>query len=427
MQFQSLGELNTHLHEANPAGYVVDPGIPLFDMTHGPMPDGWERQSSVRKVTSFIVRLVCSLDLRLYQRVDADNRQRVEWGDDDAGMLSRSLGDPSTVPGMTPFRFWSGVIMDGLIYDKWCVAKYRDDDGVLRLRRIPARRAHFISNGLDELDRVEVVMPTGSPKVLDPSTLILDYGYAERGCNGVSPLVTLRDILMESREAVGFRRDQWRNGVRIPGVIEWGKSFPPDGQARTRFLNQWNEYREGGSRAGQEPVLEHGMTYKQMPGLTSENALDIDGRKLNDVEVASAYHIPPELVGAREGNFSNVSAFKDALYRIHLGPYIEGWEQAVNAGLREEMKATGKNLYVEADREQALRGSLDEEITSGVRATGRPVMTTNEWRTRNNRPPVEGGDELITPLNVSEGGQMPSEAGTQNEEGDPSAGEVVSE
>ena len=415
MQFQSLGELHNSLSAASPAGYVVDPGIPLIDMTTNPLPESWARQSSVRKVTSYIARLVCSLDLSLYERVSDNHRQKITWDDSPEGQLAWSLGNPSDAAGQTVYRFWYAVIMDGLIYDRWCVGKYRDEEGRLRLRRIPARRARFIANSLDELDRVEVWM-NGERKVLDPEGLIVDFGYAERGCGGSSPLEALRDILRESQEAVAYRRDMWRNGARIPGVLEWDKAFPPDGAMRSRFLNAWAEYREGGSRAGQEPVLEHGMTYRQLSSLTSDDAQDIEGRKFNDVEVASAYHIAPELVGAREGNYSNIIALKESLYRLQLGPYIAEWEQAVNRGLREELQSTGKALYVEADREQALRGSLEDEISAGVKATGRPVMTTNEFRSRLNRPPVEGGDKIITPLNVSVGGQMPTEAGVQNEE-----------
>jgi hypothetical protein len=42
----------------------------------------------------------------------------------------------------------------------------------------------------------------------------------------------------------------------------------------------------------------------------------------------------------------------------------------------------------------------DDRLKALVSATGRPVMLTNEARAKVNLPPVEGGDELVTPLNV---------------------------
>jgi hypothetical protein len=42
----------------------------------------------------------------------------------------------------------------------------------------------------------------------------------------------------------------------------------------------------------------------------------------------------------------------------------------------------------------------DDRITALVSATGRAVMTTNEGRAKLNLPPIDTGDELVTPLNV---------------------------
>ena len=51
-------------------------------------------------------------------------------------------------------------------------------------------------------------------------------------------------------------------------------------------------------------------------------------------------------------------------------------------------------------------------------ATGRPFMTTNEIRARMNLPPVAGGDELVTPLNVLVGGQTsPQDGETEGRSG----------
>lgn len=415
MVFQTLGELSDALSSRYPYGWVVDPGVPLLDAATD-MPTGWSRQPSVRKVTEFIARLVAAIPLNLYERVDEDNRRRVQWGNDPAGSLAWALHNPTDAPGVSGFRFWESVLLDGLIFDRWCVLKRYDDQGRLRLVRLPARRTYFISNNLDQLDHIELYrVGADNPVVFYPEDLIIDFGYADRGAQGTSPLQTLRDLLSENTEAVRYRRQVWKNGAQIPGVLEWEKRFPPDGKDRAQFLHQWDEFKRDGSRAGGTPLLEQGMKYRELQTFNPKDTLDLEGRKLTDIEVASAYHIAPELVGAREGNYSNVDAYRQMLYRIQLGPYIDALTQAVQLGLAKELDAAGDSLYIEPHLESVLRGSLEEEVASGVKATGRPVMTTNEWRSRMNKPPIEGGDELVTPLNVLEGGQMPSEAGTQNE------------
>ena len=62
-------------------------------------------------------------------------------------------------------------------------------------------------------------------------------------------------------------------------------------------------------------------------------------------------------------------------------------------------------LYVEFDLTEKLKGSFEERASILQSAVGGPWMTRNEARSDNNLPPVEGGDDLITPLNVITGGQ----------------------
>ena len=61
-------------------------------------------------------------------------------------------------------------------------------------------------------------------------------------------------------------------------------------------------------------------------------------------------------------------------------------------------------MYVEFNMAEKMRGSFEEQAAAASTATGRPWMTVNEQRARFNLPQLPGGDELITPLNVTEGG-----------------------
>jgi phage portal protein BeeE len=157
------------------------------------------------------------------------------------------------------------------------------------------------------------------------------------------------------------------------------------------------------------------MTLKKVDAFSPAETKTIEGRQLTDVEVASAYHIAPELVGAREGNYSNVEAFRQMLYRDGLGPMFVAWEQVINSMLVQDFNADG-DLYVEADIDAKLRGSFEEQAKVLSTATGGPYLLRAEARARMNLPEIEGADELIVPLNVVVGGQAsPQDSGTQNE------------
>jgi hypothetical protein len=74
--------------------------------------------------------------------------------------------------------------------------------------------------------------------------------------------------------------------------------------------------------------------------------------------------------------------------------------------------------YVEFDLTEKLKGSFEERASILQASVGGPWLTRNEARADNNLPPIEGGDELIVPLNVIEGGQS-SPQDTHMEEQEP--------
>jgi HK97 family phage portal protein len=399
---------------AVPGVLTPDPGIPLLEydpnapiemvewdsQTFGP---AWRNQPSVRKVVSYVARQVASTPLALYQMVEEHDRIRVR-----TGALADLLKRPSRAPGQTPFRFWESVLIDGLLNDRWCISITQHDDGSYELVRIPASIVRFQGDYLGRIAAVLIADEDGQMHSFDPANFIIDVGYAERSANGTSPLKTLEDLLLEYRESVQYRRQIWKNGARMPGWIERSNPWPSD-SAYERFKRSFEEFKRDGGRAGGTPVLEDGMQYHEVQSFRPKDTLDLEGRQLTDVEVASAYHIAPELVGAREGTFANVSAFKEMLYGPSLGAYFDAWQQTLNLSLLPLLG--GADQYIEANVETKLRGSFEQQASVMSTAIGAPWMTRNEGRALQNLPAVEGGNELITPLNVLIGGQASPQDG----------------
>lgn len=383
---------------------VMDPGTPLEFWRNGErsqVEHFWRTQPNVRKVVDFIARNA-AIPMHAYERVSDTDRQRIS-----GEPLSNVLSSPRK--GVGPFRFWHSVISDGLLYDRWCLLKDYSS-GSLELVQVPSWRLRI---EVDALRRVTGLRYwagddgrlTGDDAwiPIDLDEAIFDYGYAPRTA-GLSPIETLRDILDESAEAVAFRREVWANGVRGREYLKRPKEAPWSPEAYERFKTGMSAYQKGGSSAGGVPLLEDGMEFANREAMTSKDALDLDGRALTSIECAAAWHIAPELVGARQGNYSNVREYRQMLYRDSLGPYIWPIEQAINAQLVPDL-ANGRSVYVEANIESKLRGSFEEQAEITSSAVGAPWTTRNEARARMNMPPVDGGDELVTPLNVLVGGQ----------------------
>ncbi|MER7014552.1 phage portal protein [Saccharopolyspora sp. NPDC000359] len=375
---------------------VPDPGIPLVEAASD-APGVWRTQPSVRKVVDFIARNVASVPLHVFERRSVNDRPRVT-----DHPLAWLLAEPA--PGVTPFRFWHGILVDFLLHDRWCaqLLPNADTNSGYELRRIPASRMRLLDDGWGRVAAVHIVDPDGQAAEHDPAGFVFDHGWG--GANGVPPIETLHTILAESAEAVAYRRGVWKNGARVPMVIERPADAPAWSESsRNRFVEMWRRFTRGGGQEGGTPLLEDGMTVKEVSAFTPRDAQDIEGRRLTDAEVASAYHIAPELVGAREGTYSNIEAYRQMLYRDNLGPWLTQIEQTCNALLVPQLDRAGQ-LYVEANVEAKLRGSFEEQARILQASTGGPWLTRNEARARANLPALEGADELVVPLNVTEGG-----------------------
>lgn len=389
---------------------VADPGTPieeyLVNAHHSGVEKFWRTQPNLRKVVDFIARNVASVPLNAFERVSDVKRRR---------LVSEPLADlmRSPRPGVAPYRFWRDVLSDGLLYDRWVVLQTADDDANPSLLRIPARQTWI---KLDALGQVENIMWWNGEewRKLPMELAIFDFGFAPSSA-GLSPVETLRDVLSEGAEAIRWRRELWQNGTRAPGYIHRPLDAKWDDTARNRFVESLRaQFGRDGTRPGGLPLLEDGMEIRKMDIFSPRDMTDVEVRQLSAVEVAAAFHVPPELVGAREGTYSNVDAFRQMLWSTALGPYIDAWQGALNAQLVPRF-AEGRPVYVEANIDSKLRGSFLEQAQVMQSATGAPWLTRNEVRAMQNRAPIEGGDELVVPLNVLVGGQAsPRDSGDQN-------------
>ncbi|WP_349862659.1 phage portal protein [Leifsonia sp. WHRI 6310E] len=383
---------------------VADAGVPLTQYaTYGPVDPLtiWRTQPSVRKVVGFIARNSASVPWHAYVRESDTDRRR-----DASSPAERKLARPKRF--QSGFRLWRDTFIDSCLYDLWCVAYIGND-----LQRVSPRLLDIKKDFFGNIVEIGIKVPDGTVLPITDLPLAIGTGWSPTDGVGVSPLLTLQEILGEQRNAVAWRNAQWRNAPKLSGVLKRPKEAGDwDDRKRDRFVESWRAWRD--TDAGGTPVLEDGMEYETFDDVKPADAKDIEGRQLTDAEVASAFHIAPELVGARQGTFSNIAAFRQMLFGPALGPHLEEFQQAVNIGLVPALD-TRDNVYVELDREAAMNGSFAEQAQILSTSIGGPWLTRNEGRAKQNLPAVEGGDELITPLNVIEGGlASPRDTGEQN-------------
>lgn len=405
---QSLGEIAA-LQPPNWWGTPVRTAVQLYDDFNYDYAELYRTQPNVRTCVDFLSRNIAQLALHTYRRVNDTDRKRLR---DHA--IAKLLAQPLP-PEMkvTTYRLIEGMVGDIGIYHNAYWLKIRKGGGVGALLRVPPT---YITPLGGLFPTMYVLQIAGRRFELQPTEVVHFKGYnPESAVTGLSPLETLRRILAEEYAAGQYREDFWHNSAKAEGFITRPATAPEwSDVARERFLTEFNQlYAGGGAQAGGTAVLEDGMEWQE-GSFNPQQSEYILGRKLTREECARAYHIPLPMVGILDNaTFSNIKEQHKNLYQDCLGPQLVSIEADIMLQLLTDFP-DNEDVYVEFNIADKLAGSFEEQLTSFQAAVGRPWMTANEARARQNLPAKEGGDELAIPLNISLGELPPPPAPAPN-------------
>jgi HK97 family phage portal protein len=360
----------------------------------------YREQPNVRVCVDFLARNIAQLGLHVFRRVSDTDRVRLT-DHPLAQVLARPLPAEFKV---SYYRLIDSLMSDLGIYFNAYWLKVPVQDGPMGLLRVPPE--YVTPLGGLVITGYEVTIG-GELKTYKPGQVVHFRGHnAESAITGLSPLETLRRVLAEEHAAGDYREYFWQNAARMNGVIERPTTAPEwSDPARERFKAEFEALYSGSEQSGKTAVLEEGMTWKGI-SFNAQESEYLGGRKLTREECARAYHIPLPMVGILDhATFSNITEQHKNLYQDSLGPWLAMIEDDIELQLLPEFDDTN-GVYVEFNINEKLQGSFGEQVTSLQSAVGRPWMTANEARARFNLPELGGdADRLVTPMNVTVGGQ----------------------
>lgn len=360
------------------------------------------RRDAFRTVAESIAAAMAGVPLDLYRRDEKDGRTKIGEG---SHPVADALDEPH--PGMTQYRLLEACNLDFVLHDRYAVMMLDTDTG-LQLVRLPGRWISFALDGFRRITHVKLSRPAGGEPIYIPiDRIIFDVGYdpTPNGdtTRGFPVSRTLAAAATELERGAAYREALLAGGPKVPMYVARPKDaskWTKDG--RDFFDQTFRGY--SAERAGQIPILEDGMELKAAPQLVQDAAGYRETRLAAQIEFAIAMHFPPELVGYRTGNFSNIAALREQLYVDTLGNKFTAQRQAWNAGLRRGGYLERGVEYVEENVGVRLIGNPELQASILQTQVGAPVRSVNEARRLLNLPPVPGGDELIVPLNVIKGG-----------------------
>lgn len=354
----------------------------------------YRTQPNVRTIVSFLARNVASLNLKAYRRVADDEREHLA-----DHPIARTIRRPT--PWTTRYSWLESLVSDLGTFDIYCSVKVKSDQGKVSLLRVPPQ---FVEPMGKTWFRADSYRLFGSNEMVFPAEqVVFIHGHnPDDPRTGLSPLESIRRILAEDAASGDYREWMWRNKARIEGVLQTDKTMSDAAVERLRA--QWKQLYAGAKGSGETAILEEGMKFQEIT-MTSRDAQYMEARKLSREEVAAAYHVQPAMVGILEhANFANIAEQHKMLYQDSLGPWLVRIEEELELQLLPEFPDSD-GVYLEFNIAEKLKGSFEEQVKAGQASVGAPWVTRNEMRARMNLPPVDGGDVLVTPLNVLEGGQ----------------------
>lgn len=366
----------------------------------------YRTQPALRAVVSFLARTVAETPLKCFERVSDTDRRRDTTSD-----MALLLASPS--PSVTPYELMLAIMTDYKIYGNALVVTLPNPKAPSgwTIRHMPWSwvSGYETESGL-EPSVYKVTNPyTKGVAKFDAEDCIHFRDYDPTGSlRGLSPVDALQEVLSEQASAWRFRNSVWKNGGRVTqyitrpmGAPDWTKNG-----GRDRFAKSWKERYsgEGGTNTGGTPLLEDGMDIKT----TTFNAREAQWEevtKLSREDVSAVYQVPPAMVWHTDGQtYASAKDNARRLYTETLAPDFRMIEQRLNAALVERLGLERGVNYCEFDVSSKLSASFEEQASVLQSSTGGPWLTRNEARARLNLPAIDGGDELIVPLNVTEGG-----------------------
>jgi HK97 family phage portal protein len=371
---------------------IIQLGGAWYCGTYGAM---YKRQPAVRAVVDFLARNVAQLNAKVYSRIS--NTDRIEEPDHP---LAELLRHPN--PVTTRYRHMRDTVSDLAIYDVAYWRKMRLGSRLVVARLSP----EALHVEVDEQGRRTYRTLRG--EVVPRASLVVFPGYSPDSADeGVSPLETLRRVLLEADSGQQNRENMWRNSARQSGWIQRPLEAPEwSDTGRQRFRADIESTLAGGSNAGRIGVLEDGMVWNPA-SFSPKDTEYVAGRRLTYEEVAIVYGIDPSLLGQGSATKASAEQKHQELYQDTLGPLLRQLQDEIELQLLPEFEPFGSTTYVEFNIAEKLKGSFEEQATVLTTSVGVPVMTPNEGRARLNLPRIDGDewDTPIMPMNVVYGGQ----------------------
>lgn len=317
----------------------------------------------------------------------------------------------------TSVEFWEGIALSLLLYGN-AFAEKKTNAGrlvalnILHPSCVKVERESAASNRL-----FYTYTEKGKTRKVTQDRMFHVRGLSFGGDVGLSPIAVARQTIGNAMAAEETAGKMFANGMQAAGVLTSPGVLTTE--QRKQIAENMQQY-AGSDKAGKLMILEAGFDYKQL-SLNPQDAQMLETRQFGVEQICRWFGVPPVMIGhAAKGVTTWGSGVEQLILQFTktgLRPMLRRIEAAIRRDLLSP--ADRKNYKIEFAMEGLLRGDSVTRADFLTKMVSGSIYTINEARAYENKPPREGGDQLIansTMLPIDKLGDRVSGAnGTQDE------------
>lgn len=291
----------------------------------------------------------------------------------------------------TPSEFFGYLLRCVLLRGDAFAAIYRHDATGEIIRLLPIEPDRVVVR-LHPSRRRLVYVVDGQPMPADAVWHVrgLPDGNFLRGCSAIRAAAKVIDA---GRASVNLQHAVADNAAQPRDIFETDGTL--DADEADAFLADWKA-KTSGAQAGGAYVLPVGLKHKQLT-ISLEDKQFIESRRLTAEEIAGLFGMPLFMVFGQPTTWTE--EVQTYFAQIVLRPWVVRLEQsfARDCLLRSEQG----RFYIRFAMEGLMRASLATRTDAYEKQMRSGILSPNEARELEDRPPRPGGDMYFAPLNLA--------------------------
>lgn len=337
---------------------------------------------------------VGQLPLILYRRGEDGAKERAT----DHPLYPLLHDAPNAWTGAAEFR--TSMMVQALLFGEAHATVGRASDGrIVEMVQTPARA---IATEVDDMGEptFTATLRDGSRRRVASDALFRLKVPGPDPVRGLSLIEQARDSIGLALALEGYAGRMFSRGARPSGVVKAPGKLSDQAISRLRASLQ---SLHSGSENGGTAIFEDGMSFEALQ-FTSVDLQFIELFRHQIAQIARVFRVPLHMIQELERTtHSNAEAMGQEFLSTVLLPWLRLWQEAISRDLLDDSERG--EYFAEFLVDDLVKADLASRMAAYTSAVTNGILTSNECRAMENRPPLPGGDVLRAPLNTAPAGQ----------------------